>query len=177
MQGLTDIALNARGLAQADEAADLLAHDSFEAVYSSPLCRAHTTAETVARRHALAVRVDERLREINVGSWSGLTVEECDEDLPGWRERLGRGEDFRRSSSGETAAEVARRAMEVVGEIAERHPDGSVLVVSHGVFIQQAVAGMLRLDGHGAQLAILGNIGRAVLTSGPAGWRLSHYGS
>ena len=124
VQGHTDTPLNAVGRAQARGLADSLAATALVAVYSSDLSRALETAIAVARVHGLEVTVDPDLREKNFGSWEGLTDTEIAARFPdAVRGRWG---------DGETTEEVAERAIAAIERIRQRHPDGPVLVVSHG---------------------------------------------
>ena len=134
VQGHTDIPLNAAGLAQATALADLLAHEPLTGVFSSDLSRALTTATAVAERHGLEVTVDARLREKNFGTWEGLTDVEIAERFPAAQ----RGQ----WGDGETTEEVAVRVMGVLDSIRELHPQGSVLVVSHGGPLRAALAAL-----------------------------------
>ena len=59
--------LNAAGRAQAEAVAGQLNGHVFDAIYSSDLLRAIQTAEIVAARLGLRVRVEPRLREVNQG--------------------------------------------------------------------------------------------------------------
>ena len=52
-------------------------------LWSSDLARARRTAELLAPA-GITVRLDERLRERDVGSWAGLTSAGIDERYPGW---------------------------------------------------------------------------------------------
>ncbi len=72
-QGHADPPLNELGRAQARRLAEALAGEQLEAIYASDLRRAHETAEIVGARLGLPVTSDPDLREIDVGSWSGLT--------------------------------------------------------------------------------------------------------
>jgi broad specificity phosphatase PhoE len=127
-QGHGDPPLNETGRAQADALAEKLADEPVEAVYSSDLRRAAETAEIVGARLGLPVEHEPGLREIDVGSWQGLTKAQID----------GRPWD------GETYEHHADRVTRALQAIAARHPDGQVLVVSHGGTlrrVQQAVLG------------------------------------
>ena len=134
-QGQADIPLDTRGLAQAERAADVLAELAPAEIVASDLSRARQTAEPLARLTGLAVRTDPRLREINVGTWEGLTIDEALGRLdPAEAARYLAGEDVRRSPTGETLAEVAARASEALAEIGSRAAPGStVVVVMHGL--------------------------------------------
>ena len=123
VQGHTDVPLNAAGLEQARRLARRLADVGLEAIYSSDLDRARTTADAVARSQGLEVRVDADLREKHFGSWEGLTDVEIAQRFPdavrgGW-------------GDGETSDEVTTRVLGALERIRSRH-DGPVLVVAHG---------------------------------------------
>src|SRR6185437_7371482 len=81
-QGWADPPLNETGRAQARQLAEELRGVPFDAVYSSDLRRAHETALIVAEPHGVPVIADERLREVDVGSWSGLLHAEVEERYP-----------------------------------------------------------------------------------------------
>jgi broad specificity phosphatase PhoE len=120
-QGWADPPLNATGREQARALAEELRHTPFDAVYSSDLRRAHETAEIVAAPHRVPVVVNPGLREIDVGSWSGLTRPEITARFPdGTR------------PDGETHEQHAARVRAAVTRIARAHPGGRVLVVGHG---------------------------------------------
>lgn len=124
VQGHADRPLNDTGRAQARALADELAAEPLDAVYSSDLVRAHETARIVADRKGLEVTALRDLREKHFGSWEGLTD----------REVLARFPDAQRGPWGdaETSEDVARRVLAALRRIADAHPDGRVLVVSHG---------------------------------------------
>jgi probable phosphoglycerate mutase len=144
-QGQADVPLDERGQLQAEQAAEVLAELSPAAIYSSDLVRARATAEPLARACGLPVVTDERLREIHVGTWEGLTIDELfsqvDDDLKGaWLA----GEDVRRSETGETVAEVGKRAGTALDEIGLAAPHGStVVVVMHGLAARAGVCHLL----------------------------------
>jgi hypothetical protein len=75
-QGHADTPLNERGRTQAQALAGRLAAVPFAAAYASDLRRARETAEIVVDGRDLPLRIDPRLREIDVGSWQGLTNDE-----------------------------------------------------------------------------------------------------
>jgi len=120
-QGWADPPLNDTGRAQARELAERLRDTPFDAVYSSDLRRAHETAEIVAEPHGVPVIADPRLREVDVGSWSGLLHAEIEERYPdGVR------------PDGETREEHAARVVAAVEEIARDNLGRRILIVTHG---------------------------------------------
>jgi len=129
-QGHADPPLNDTGRRQARELAARLEAAPPGAVYSSDLSRAHETAEIVAAALGLAVGVEPRLREVDVGEWSGLTSQEVEERFPEGLRRWREGETG--WTQGETLAELGVRIVAALEAIAANHPDGRVLVVTHG---------------------------------------------
>ncbi|MFL5981322.1 MAG: histidine phosphatase family protein, partial [Gaiellaceae bacterium] len=108
----------------------LAAEDPPAGVFSSDLVRARETAEIVAGRLGLPVRLDARLREVDVGEWSGLTLGEVEDRYPdGLRRRLEGGPGW---ELGETYEAMGERVLEALHEIAAEAHDGSVVVVTHG---------------------------------------------
>ncbi len=130
-QGRDDPPLNAVGRQQAEQLAADLDGERLDAVYTSDLRRALETAEIVAHRLDLPVRPLGLLREIDVGSWSGLTREVLEarfpEQLARHLESWGTGWE-----DGETPAQLTERTLVAARQIASEHPAGRVLVVTHG---------------------------------------------
>ena len=120
-QGWADPPLNDAGRAQARALAEQLQETPFDAVYSSDLRRAHETAEIVAAPHGVPVISDPGLREIDVGSWSGLTHAEIEEHFPG-------GE----RPDGETREQHLERVLRAAEGIARANPNRRILLVTHG---------------------------------------------
>ncbi|MBE6919652.1 MAG: GNAT family N-acetyltransferase [Ruminococcaceae bacterium] len=114
-----------------------------DAVYSSDLFRARTTARSVSEVRGLPVILREELREINMGWWEGITWQEI-----GQRD----GDQLRcfhtdlahlHVAGGESAADARDRVMAELLRIAEEHEGQTVAVFSHGLVIR-AVLGTLR---------------------------------
>ena len=122
IQGATDIPLNDVGRRQARDAADALAGGDWGAVYSSPLSRAAETGSIIAARLGLPEPVAiEGLAERTYGQAEGLTGSEVRERFAG-APVPGR----------ESTESVLARALAALDDLAERHPDDGIVVVSHG---------------------------------------------
>jgi broad specificity phosphatase PhoE len=129
-QGHADRPLTARGREQAARLADRLACVPLDAVYASDLRRAWETAAIAARPHGLEVEKLPELREVNVGSWSGLSREEARRRFPeGYRRWLEWDVGW---DDGETYEQLGERVVGAVRRLALRHPAGRLLVISHG---------------------------------------------
>ena len=129
-QGHADRPLSPLGLEQASALADAVQTRSIVAVYSSDLRRALDTAEVVAGRLGLTVTALPDLREVDVGSWSGLHLEEVERLYPEGAERWRSG--LTGWDDGETVDAMAERVVNAVERIAAAHPGADVLVVAHG---------------------------------------------
>jgi broad specificity phosphatase PhoE len=145
-QGHADRPLTERGREQAQALAERVAHIELDAVYSSDLQRARDTGAVVAESQGLELRQLPELREVDVGSWSGLTRAEAEERFPEgftrWRDGYPGWKD------GETYEAMTDRVLRAVDELATEHEGGRVLVVSHGGPIRAIHAAALGLDVH-----------------------------
>ena len=137
-QGHANPPLNSTGRAQAVDLSVALMAEELAAVYSSPLRRALETAEVVAASHGLEpISVDD-LREVDVGSWSGLTRTEVEERFP---EQFARWLDYGQGwEDGETYEEMGKRAVDALLRLAAAHDGERVLAMTHGGPIRAAFA-------------------------------------
>jgi broad specificity phosphatase PhoE len=145
-QGHADRPLTERGRRQAQELARHLAHVDLDAIYSSDLRRAQESAEIVGRAKGLDVKTIPALREVDVGSWSGLTRTEAEQRYPEAYPRWIAGEEG--WDDGETYDELSNRVLDAVQRIAADHPEERVLVVAHGGSIRAVHAAALGVDVH-----------------------------
>lgn len=136
-QGQGDWDLDEIGVAQAEALRDW--YGVVETVYSSPLKRAWSTAERIAKDGMTAVA---DLRELNMGRWEGLTTDEIIEGWPGAMEQIYRdGVDLRRGEIGESWGELSARFASAVSglEVSDTDPTA---VVSHGGAIRAYVSSL-----------------------------------
>jgi len=174
-QGQADVPLDPIGRAQATALAPSIAALRPDAVVSSPLSRALETARVVAVASGLQVQLDPRLAEINVGTWAGKRTEDAAAELPAFHELLRTGQDFRRSSTGETASEAGARVAEALRRLAEQNPDGVTAVVGHGLAMRMAILDLVGLDmAAGLALSGLWNCSWSVLELRDR-WRILSY--
>ena len=81
--GLRDLPLSADGIRQAKAAAGRLASGArIDAIVTSPLRRAATTAAMAATELGLTAATDDDLRETDYGEWEGFTLAEIQERWP-----------------------------------------------------------------------------------------------
>lgn len=145
IQGCTDIDLEEQGRFQAQLLSESL-NGAFSAIYSSPLNRAYETAKILAAPASLEVKPIEGLREINFGSWEGLTFKEVatkyPEEFAFWQQ-----DDLEAPLCGGDGSikNVANRAKNCLLDLVTAHPDETIVAVSHGGFIKAALIGLFDL--------------------------------
>jgi broad specificity phosphatase PhoE len=147
--GSTDVPLGVEGRRQAELLGQRLAHESFAAIYGSPMQRAMETASIVARPHNLPVTILDGLREIDHGRWEGLrhadAAAQYPEEYSAWEH-----DPFSCApTGGEPGHVVMDRALQAFREIVEAHPGQRVLVVSHKATIRLVIAHVLGFDPRG----------------------------
>jgi broad specificity phosphatase PhoE len=137
-QGHADPPLNETGRAQAAGLAAALANEPLAAVYSSPLRRAFETAQMAAEPHELEPVPVDALREVDVGSWQGLTRTEIKERFP---EQFARWQEYGQGwEDGESYEEMGGRVIAALLELAAGHEGERILAVSHGGPVRAAYA-------------------------------------
>ncbi len=146
---------------------------------SSDLVRARDTAAPLAQAAGVRLRLDPRLRELDLGTWQGLTSEQARERFPDEHEAWRSGVDVARGG-GETYRAAGRRALQCLREALEDVPAGGVLVaVTHGGTARGAVCLALELpEDQWWRVGALGNTSWSVLVEhGRGGWRLEAHGA
>ena len=85
IQGRTDDSvLTDKGYEQAFKAGEVLSKINFDKIYSSPLKRAAETANTITKCLKVENNIiyDKNLLEVDLSSWSGLTISEIKDNYP-----------------------------------------------------------------------------------------------
>lgn len=132
IQGHLHGELNLLGRRQADAVAERLAHESFDALYSSDLERAYRTAECINKKVRLGIESDDRLRERNLGIFQGMTPEQVAGQYPAENERFKSGDVDYVIPEGESKRQRHERVIAAADEIAGRHAGKRVIIVTHG---------------------------------------------
>ena len=170
-QGQADPPLSRRGLEQAARLARHFPDMPVTHILTSDLQRARQTATPFAERFGLDLAVDLDLREIDVGSWSGLTRAEIVAADPDALDRYTRGEVG--WEGGETFAAHEERAARAGATLESVDTDDVVVAVTHGGTIRAMLRTLLALPHDGRwKLTGPGHTTLTHVTRGPHGWRL-----
>ena len=133
--GQSDIPLNGTGKAQAQSLISQLINQQIDAIFSSDLLRASETARIISDYLQIPVQLDTRLREINQGAWEGQHLDDIKVNYNEiWQRRKSNPHKVR-PPGGETLSEVSTRVIAAIEEIVSYFPEGTVLIISHGLAI------------------------------------------
>jgi broad specificity phosphatase PhoE len=140
LQGQTDIALSAEGLAQAETLALTLAQCPVAAIACSDLRRAVQTAQPIARLHGIDPFLTTDLREVCLGDWEGLTP---DDIRARWGEAVlsaYQGDPTTNPPPGaEERSAVEQRVSRAIATVLDELAEGVHLVVGHGGTLRTAI--------------------------------------
>ena len=165
LQGHVDIPLNEKGLAEAQLIAKEFEGRSFGGIYSSPLQRAHATAQMINHSHQHDIQLHDALKEATYGAMDGIFIHDyylkCCEKVANFhaltfQEKL----HFKLAADSESYFETYQRVRPLLNEIALKHLGQEVIVVTHGG-LMRAVMGMLMEDVKEIQIQ---NVGYLTLT-------------
>lgn len=170
LQGHTDTQLNANGIAQAEALAQRLLAHRLDAVVSSDLSRALTTARIIAEILSVPVITDHGLREVSVGLAEGMLWEEAKVSFGAELTERWYSDDNVAFPGGETGAATLTRGLAALRRFAEAHPHRRIGVSSHGAMVRRLVKHALPL---GATPVRARNAALFVLDYEPATDRLS----
>jgi alpha-ribazole phosphatase/probable phosphoglycerate mutase len=127
--GRTDIPLTAKGISQAEEVRRQLDGVPLDAVYSSPLERAYTTACIASGKEAIK---DQRLIEADFGDWEGKTKEEfIAENESLWVNWQNDPATNRAGGTGETGTEIVTRVDDFFRSLQQTFSQGNIMIVGH----------------------------------------------
>lgn len=143
---MADLPLTEKGLRQAGCAAERIAALKPEVIYSSPLRRAVQTAEAVGNLLSLPVTLEDGLRDIDYGSWQGLSLKEAfhkyRKDYLLWLHNPQQVQ----FSNGESLSIVQDRVKSLIKDLREKHSEQSILLVTHKVVCKVLVISLLGAD-------------------------------
>jgi broad specificity phosphatase PhoE len=155
--GLGIHGLTKTGRQQAAELADHLRGTPFAALYCSPILRAVQTAAIVAEQLGLEYRVEDGLREYDVGVLEGRTYDQ-ETDRIYWdvtRQWMEERHFDARIEGGESCNDIAARFMPLIRRLEAQYAstDANVLLISHGGTLRAMLPLLLRNIDHAYAMA------------------------
>jgi 2,3-bisphosphoglycerate-dependent phosphoglycerate mutase len=146
LQGHTDTPLNATGLVQAEALAQRLLAHRLDAVVSSDLTRALTTARIIAEVSEVPLLTDPGLREVSVGLAEGLLWEEAKARFGAELTERWYSDDNVAFPGGETGYQTLTRGLAALRRVALTHPYRRLAVSTHGAMVRRLVKHALPAD-------------------------------
>ena len=133
MQGWADSPLTVTGVEAARQLGKRLQDVPLDAVYSSTSGRTIHTAQLIIGERTTPLIQKEDLREINVGEWQGMLSTDIEKEFADQLKTYYEHPSQFEPTSGESFHMLKERILGAVEDIADAHPNGHVLIVTHGV--------------------------------------------
>ena len=164
-QGWKDSPLTALGRQQAAANGDLLRREGVDRIVASPLGRTRQTTQIIVDRierdpierdpidrdsverspvECDPIEFDDRLREVNVGDWGGMTLDDVRAQYPAQWEARSADPIGHRPPNGENRMELQQRVAPLIDEIIAAGVD-RIAIVSHGITTRVILNHLLRL--------------------------------
>jgi len=189
MQGWADSPLTVTGVEAATQLGKRLQDVPLDAVYSSTSGRTVHTAQLILGERTTPLIQKEDLREINVGEWQGMLSTDIERDFADQLKTYYEHPSQFKPTSGESFFQLKERVLRAIEDIAAAHPNGHVLIVTHGVvkkclinhfsgaqldlmwdppFIHGTSLTMLEIDTDRRELTMIGDMSHAEEATGTA---------
>lgn len=140
IQGHLPGKLTENGILQAQKAGKRLENEKIDVIYSSDLHRTkETTAEILKFQQNVQVHYTEEIREIDMGDYSGKTMEELN-----WNKNF--KEKYIPPKNGESTEQLYDRIEKFIKSLVEKHSEETVLCVTHGGTIKAFVSVLKGID-------------------------------
>jgi broad specificity phosphatase PhoE len=136
--GHTDTPLTNLGQEQVDSLADHFHHVMEPTViYSSPLVRTRKTAEAIANKFDLEVKIEAELIEFGVGEYENVSFDKLNGELNFFPRMI--ADEHYSAPGGENRYKVTKRVTSRIESIAEKHQDENIVIVTHGMALSFAL--------------------------------------
>jgi broad specificity phosphatase PhoE len=144
-QGQLDSPLSESGMMEVQRTAQRIESLPVDGVFSSPLGRAISTAQTYAHALHQAITAVDDLKELDHGDMAGMTNEEIERAFPGELVRRSRDKYQWRFPNGESYADADLRAASALRLVAESG-SSRPLIVTHEMIARMLLRNLLTLE-------------------------------
>ena len=132
------------GIQQAEKIGDFLKPLNISKIYCSPIERAEQTARIVANKVDLNCAVDERLTEIDMGTFTGMHYDEMFEKHGNVFLKFYQGHPVVENNGIETFSSVKKRILDMVDHCSKKHNEETILLVTHMDPIKSIISTILQ---------------------------------
>jgi probable phosphoglycerate mutase len=132
------------GVQQVEEIGNFLKPFNISKIYCSPIERAEQTAKIVANTVGLSCTIDERLTEIDMGSFSGMHYDDMFAKHGNLFLKFYQGHPQVEINGIETFASVKKRVLDMVDHCSKKHDRETILLVTHMDPIKSMISTVLQ---------------------------------
>ncbi|MFH0768349.1 MAG: histidine phosphatase family protein [Chloroflexota bacterium] len=129
--GYSDCEMSAAGSEQVEKLRDRLVNEKIDAIYSSDLRRALSTAQLISNGRSKNIVACSELRECNYGKAEGLTFGEIQSSYPDVAESITNFNLRLKFPGGESLQEFIERTSRFLDRLNKHDPSETILIVSH----------------------------------------------
>lgn len=169
-QGLLPVDLNDVGRDQARKLADILRHEAIEAIYTSDLLRAGETARIVGDVLGIVPSPDPRLRELDIGLFQGLTLDEIKQRHPQAYTQFMKEPITYVLPEGESRRMLLERVISAWHDFVNRPDLRRIAIVTHGGAVKMLLGGLFPLKQAEFQAIDIPNTSITVLKRNGSDW-------
>lgn len=120
-RGRADVPLNQTGKLQAKSLAKALSGFKISAIYTSPLSRAKETAQAIAQKQNLKIKISDLLLDISYGKWQGLSHHQVAKKWPRLYQLWHETPHKVKFPGGESLADVRKKVKKFLKEVISQH--------------------------------------------------------
>lgn len=142
--GPADPPLSPEGVEQAELMAAWWARHPIDAIYASPMARAHETAKPLAETTGLGITLDDGLREFDAHLNFYVPIEELRADEEAWQRMV---EEWLSPEAEAKRQDFRVQVIATIDAIVAQHPGERVAVVCHGGVINAYLSDIISLPG------------------------------
>ncbi len=172
LQGHLDSELDNTGIRQAHAAAERLAGEHFDVIYSSDLKRAFETAGIIAARHELEAIPLKELREWHLGELEGRFTSELWQEYPQIMDCFLHEHEDEAVPGGESFARFNCRVADLLDKLAEKHAGQRVVLVTHGGVMRAVFRHIAGQVGNNCILPLISNASYSRFCKRDGAWQL-----
>jgi broad specificity phosphatase PhoE len=135
---LEGIGLSKDGIAQVNKLTSSFENLKIDRIISSPMQRCLETVEGIARSKKKRISFDERLIEMNYGSWNGKKLSKLSR-MKEWKVIQTKPSAFR-FPQGESFKELEERIESLLKDLSRKYPKETILIITHGDIVKIAAS-------------------------------------
>jgi 2,3-bisphosphoglycerate-dependent phosphoglycerate mutase len=132
------------GIQQAEKIGDFLKPLNISKIYCSPIERAEQTARIVANKMDLSYDVDERLTEVDMGTFTGMHYDEMFEKHGNIFLKFYQGHTVVENNGIETFSSVKKRILDMADHCSRKHNEETILLATHMDPIKSIISTVLQ---------------------------------